>query len=108
MHEIRFRAERVVCYRQAPKAVASRFAVEELTPADRKAPPVGVFHLMRTVPHTNRSKLLALCPEAKLLFPAVHDPRCKVACPSKRFLDGPLRDWTACEKAGGDECALAF
>ena len=50
---------------------------------------------MRTVPHKNRTRLLELCPEAKLLFPANHDPRCKVACPRDRaMLDAPLRVWT--------------
>jgi hypothetical protein len=75
--------------------VSERFATEEIFDAARGDPPVGVYHLMRTVPHANRSKLLDLCPEAKLLFPANHDPRCKAACPRDRtMLDQPLRVWT--------------
>ena len=81
--------------RLAPRNVSERFATEEIFDAARGEPPVGVYHLMRTVPHANRSKLLDLCPEAKLLFPANHDPRCKAACPRDRtMLDQPLRVWT--------------
>ena len=88
--------------RLAPKHVSRRFAVEETY--DIKTTPVGVYHLMRTMPHANRSRLLDACPEAKLLFKALHDPRCKMACPrDPGLLEGPLRDWTArCTGAGED------
>ena len=57
-----------------------------------------------TMPHANRSRLLDACPEAKLLFKALHDPRCKISCPrDPELLEGPLRDWTArCTGAGED------
>ena len=93
--------------RLAPKHVSRRFAVEEAY--DMDATPVGVYHLMRTMPYANRSRLLGVCPEAKLLFKALHDPRCKAACPrDKGLLAGPLRDWTArCTGAGEDAgCGL--
>ena len=88
--------------RLAPKHVSRRFAVEETY--DIKTTPVGVYHLMRTMPHANRTRLLDACPEAKLLFKALHDPRCKAACPrDPELLEGPLRDWTArCTGAGED------
>ena len=88
--------------RLAPKHVSRRFAVEETY--DIKTTPVGVYHLMRTMPHANRTRLLDACPEAKLLFKALHDPRCKMACPrDPELLEGPLRDWTArCTGAGED------
>ena len=88
--------------RLAPKDVSRRFAVEETY--DVGTTPVGVYHLMRTMPHANRSRLLDACPEAKLLFKALHDPRCKMACPrDPALLEGPLRDWTArCAGAGED------
>jgi len=88
--------------RLAPKDVSRRFAVEETY--DISATPVGVYHLMRTMPHANRTRLLDACPEAKLLFKALHDPRCKMACPrDPELLEGPLRDWTArCTGAGED------
>ena len=88
--------------RLAPKDVSRRFAVEETY--DVGATPVGVYHLMRTMPHANRTRLLDACPEAKLLFKALHDPRCKMACPrDPELLEGPLRDWTArCAGAGED------
>jgi len=88
--------------RLAPKDVSRRFAVEETY--DVGTTPVGVYHLMRTMPHANRSRLLDACPEAKLLFKALHDPRCKMACPrDPELLEGPLRDWTArCAGAGED------
>ena len=88
--------------RLAPKDVSRRFAVEETY--DVGTTPVGVYHLMRTMPHANRSRLLDACPEAKLLFKALHDPRCKAACPrDPELLEGPLRDWTArCTGAGED------
>ena len=88
--------------RLAPKDVSRRFAVEETY--DVGTTPVGVYHLMRTMPHANRSRLLDACPEAKLLFKALHDPRCKMACPrDPELLEGPLRDWTArCTGAGED------
>ena len=88
--------------RLAPKHVSRRFAVEETY--DIGETPVGVYHLMRTMPHANRSRLLDACPEAKLLFKALHDPRCKMACPrDPELLEGPLRDWTArCTGAGED------
>ena len=88
--------------RLAPKDVSRRFAVEETY--DIKTTPVGVYHLMRTMPHANRTRLLDACPEAKLLFKALHDPRCKAACPrDPGLLEGPLRDWTArCTGAGED------
>ena len=87
----------------APFAVGARFSVEESY--ETGAPtPVGVYHLMRTMPHANRTALLARCPEAKLLFPASHDPRCGVACPADRaLLDAPLRAWRdACSGAARD------
>ncbi len=88
--------------RLAPKDVSRRFAVEETY--DIGETPVGVYHLMRTMPHANRTRLLDACPEAKLLFKALHDPRCKAACPrDPDLLEGPLRDWTArCTGAGED------
>ena len=88
--------------RLAPKHVSRRFAVEETY--DIGETPVGVYHLMRTMPHANRTRLLDACPEAKLLFKALHDPRCKMACPrDPELLEGPLRDWTArCTGAGED------
>ncbi len=88
--------------RLAPKHVSRQFAVEETY--DIGETPVGVYHLMRTMPHANRTRLLDACPEAKLLFKALHDPRCKVACPrDPELLSGPLRDWTArCTGAGED------
>ena len=88
--------------RLAPKHVSRRFAVEETY--DIGETPVGVYHLMRTMPHANRTRLLDACPEAKLLFKALHDPRCKMACPrDPELLSGPLRDWTArCAGAGED------
>jgi hypothetical protein len=88
--------------RLAPKHVSRRFAVKEAY--DMDATPVGVYHPMRMMPYANRSQLLDVCPEAKLLFKALHDPRCKAACPrDKDLLAGPLRDWTArCTGAGED------
>ena len=78
-----------------------------MTLAHRSTAPVGIYHLMRTVPFANRSHLLGLCPEAKLLFKAVHDPRCRMACPrDASFLKRPLRDWTErCGPGRGGDAA---
>lgn len=79
--------------RLAPRNVSSLFAVEEIYMRGSEAP-VGVYHLMRTLPYANRSRLLRDCPEAKLLFTAKHDPRCSIRCPRNRsLLDRPLSVW---------------
>ena len=53
--------------RLAPKQISRRFAVEETY--DVSATPVGVYHLMRTMPHANRTRLLDACPEASYCSP---------------------------------------
>mmetsp|Transcript_1621 Transcript_1621/g.4823 ORF Transcript_1621/g.4823 Transcript_1621/m.4823 type:complete len:335 (+) Transcript_1621:3-1007(+) len=80
----------------APGTVSDAFAAEEIFASDRTTAPVGVYHLLKTLPYHNRSALLRLCPEAKLLFPANHDPRCALRCPRNRtLLAAPLADWAA-------------
>lgn len=79
--------------RLAPVNVSRRFAVEEVFDMGSPAP-VGIYHLMRTLPYANRSRLLRLCPEAKLLFPVDHDPRCAVRCPrDDALLAAPLAEF---------------
>ena len=94
--------------RLAPRAVSARFAVEEGYDRDATGDaPVGVYHLMRTMPYANRSTLLDRCPEARILFRANHDPRCEIACPRDRtLLERPLRVWKAACPADAAACAL--
>lgn len=105
-------ADRRNTVRLAPPNVSALFAVEEVYDSTRENPPVGVYHLMRTMPYANRSRLLKLCPEAKILFAVDHDPRCAVRCPRDTNLLGqplsvwkercsaPLADARACDLVG--------
>jgi len=78
----------------APGNVSESFAVEEVFDSFRTIPPFGVYHLMRTMPAKNRTALIRACPEARLLFEPVHDPRCALRCPHNlTLIESPLRVW---------------
>jgi hypothetical protein len=67
------------------------FAVE-VVPSPQGHTPVGIYHLMIVMDYTNRNRMIESCPEAKRLFPPLHERTCvKLECP--RNMSYNLFEW---------------
>lgn len=63
--------------RLASYSLQTEFAVEEI-PSPGHITPVAIFYLMHAMAFNDRESILYRCPEAKTLFPSLHEPKCAV------------------------------
>jgi hypothetical protein len=83
----------VVPPRLASYSVQKEFAVEEIA-SPRHITPVAVYHLMQAMVFNDRESIVNRCPEAKTLFPSLHEPKCAVLqCAKNMSID--VFDWKA-------------
>jgi len=58
-----------------------RFGVE-VVPSPPDVTPTAIYHLMIIMPFADRERMISICPEAKRLYPSLHEPTCALLeCP---------------------------
>ena len=67
-----FDLDKAMGIRLANKSVSMKWAVEELFDEDQPLP-LGVYHVMRSLPNKLRTKVIKSCPETKRLFEVTHE-----------------------------------